>query len=75
MVSGDAADSNRMEEARNYGRASLWTSLVGVFLGVVAITIVIVFAVRSMNETNDDLHDTLKSYQDNTEHRWNDYKG
>ena len=57
MASSSAADENRMEEARNYGKASLWTSVVGMVLGVVIIIVLIVLYVTAWNETVDEIND------------------
>ena len=51
VASSSAADENRMEEARNYGRAAMWTSIVGAILSVITIIVVIVIVVNNNKET------------------------
>ena len=52
VTSSSAADENRMEEARSYGRASCWVSVFGAIIGVVVIVILIVMYVTVWNNVN-----------------------
>ena len=59
MASSSAADENRMEEARSYGKASLVTSLVGVMVGI--ITIIVLIVLISNGDITDNNNSTWRT--------------
>ena len=63
MFSTEAADDNRMEEARKYAKYSCWTSLTGIGLTVVSVVITMVVVSVKVARTVDETVDTVN--------RWN----
>ena len=57
VASSSAADDNRMGEARNCGRAALWTSVIGLVLGVVCISVFIGVYATIWNKVDSNLND------------------
>ena len=66
VASSSAADENRMEEARNYGKASMWTSIIGIILSVVVGTILVIVYVtvwsKTVNDIENNLNDNYNGY-------------
>ena len=78
VVSSNAADDNKMDEARKYGRASMWTSLIGllvsIVIAVITIICVVVKAARAVSKTADAVSDVSNAASDtvNLFDKWTD---
>ena len=66
VASSNAADENRMEEARSYGRASLWTSVIGIIitaiLGIILVIIYVTYWSKLEQDIENNLNDNYNSY-------------